>query len=95
MAAKAEIGWTTTGEDGVKRHVFARKVSRDWRFFERPRRKGADVEWIPMVNPPLSDWLELYESIRRRAGRDLNPPEHVENVKRLIRERFPEHRFDL
>lgn len=94
MGAKAEIGWTTTGEDGVKRHVYARKVGKDWRFFARPKRKGKDIEWVALENPPLTDWLELYESIRRRAGRDLNPPDHVQNVKRLIQERFPEHPFE-
>jgi hypothetical protein len=46
-----------------------------------------------MENPPLSDWLELLECITRRAARDLHPPEHVEAVKRLIREKFPEYRF--
>ena len=38
--------------------------------------------------------VELLESIQRRAGRDLNPPEAVINVKRLIRDRFPEHTFE-
>ncbi len=94
MGAKSEIGWTTPGEDGVKRHVFAHKVGKEWRFFARDRRKGRDVAWIPIENPLLSDWLELYESIQRRAARDLNPPDHVEHVKRLIREHFPEHQFE-
>ena len=93
MGAKAEIGWTTTGEDGVKRHVYAQRVGKDWRFFERSRRRGKDIEWDALPHPPLQDWLELLESIQRRAGRDLNPPEAVINVKRLIRYRFPEHTF--
>ena len=32
MGAKAEIGWTTEGDDGVKRHVFAQRVGGEWRF---------------------------------------------------------------
>ena len=93
MGLKAEVGWTTIGEDGVKRHVYALRVAKDWRFFERPKRRGRDIEWIPLPHPPLADWLHLLETIERRAGRDLNPPEHVENVKRHIRDNFPEHRF--
>ena len=94
MGLKAEIGWTTIGEDGVKRHVYAQRVGKDWRFFQRPKRRGKDIEWESLPHPPLQDWLELLESMQRRGGRDLNPPDHIENVKRLIRDRFPEHRFE-
>lgn len=94
MSAKAEIGWTTPGDDGVKRHVYAHKFGGEWRFFERPRRKGAEVQWIRMEDPPLSDWLELLDAIRRRAARDLHPPVEIEKVKTAIRERFPEHEFE-
>ncbi len=93
MGAKAEIGWTTPGEDGVKRHVYAHRIGKKWSFFERPKRAGKEIQWTEMENPPLSDWLELLECITRRAARDLHPPEHVEAVKRLIREKFPEYRF--
>lgn len=94
MGAKSEIGWTTPGEDGVKRHVFATKHGKDWQFFERPKRKGRDVQWIEMPNPPLRDWLELLEAVERRYQRDLAAPDQVELVRRQIRERFPEHRLD-
>jgi hypothetical protein len=93
MGVKSEIGWTTLREDGGKRHVTAEKHGKHWKFFERPKRKGADVQWIEMKNPPLSDWLELLEAILRRYQRDLAPPDQVEHVKRLIREKFPEHKF--
>jgi len=93
MGAKSEIGWTTPGEDGVKRHVFAQRVGREWRFYQRPRRKGRDVEWEELPHPPLSDWLELLDALERRAARDLHPPEHVAHLRQMIRDRFPEHRF--
>ncbi len=93
MSAKVEVGWTTPGEDGVKRHVSARKFGGQWLFYERPKRRGRDIEWIELKNPPLSDWLELLESVERRAARDLVPPDQVDDVRRMIRERFPEHRF--
>lgn len=94
MGNKAEIGWTTPGEDGVKRHVFANKFGGEWRFFERPKRRGRDIEWIPLEEPPLSDWLELLAAVERRAERDLIPPDQVAAVRQMIRNRFPEHRFD-
>lgn len=82
------------GEDGVKRHVFAQKVGKDWKFFERPRRKGRDIEWQELPHPPLLDWLELLDSLERRTARDLHPPKQVERLRQMIRDRFPEHRFE-
>ena len=43
-----------------------------------------------MENPPLEDWLELLDAIRRRAARRLLRPEEVERVSKRIRELFPE-----
>ncbi len=93
MGAKAEIGWTTPGEDGVKRHVYAHKFGGEWRFFERPKRRGTGIEWERLEAPPLSDWLELLEALQRRADRDLVPPDQVAQLRQMIRNRFPEHRF--
>lgn len=93
MGAKAEIGWTTPGEDGVKRHVYAHKFGGEWRFFERPKRRGQGIEWERLPEPPLSDWLELLKALQRRADRDLVPPDQVDQVRQMIRNRFPEHRF--
>jgi hypothetical protein len=74
--------------------VYAEKFGGEWLFFERPKRRGRDIEWIALENPPLSDWLELLEALQRRADRDLIPPNQVESVRQMIRNRFPEHRFD-
>ena len=93
MGAKAEVGWTTPGEDGVKRHVFAQHVGKEWRFFQRPKRKGRDVEWEPLLEPPLIDWLELLDSVTRRADRGLHPPQEIIRIRARILELFPDHRF--
>ena len=69
MGAKADIGWTTPGPDGIKRHVYAQHVGDQWKFFERPKRRGSDIEWTPMPQPPLEDWLE---AVRKRI-RELFP----------------------
>lgn len=94
MGAKAEIGWTTPGEDGLKRHVFAQRVGGKWMFFERPRRKGKEVQWEPLTEPPLSDWLELLDSVTRRADRGLHPPDELQRIRSTILERFPGHQFE-
>jgi len=93
MSAKFEVGWTTLGEDGGKRHVNAQRFGGQWLFYERPKRRGRDIEWIKLEEPPLSDWLELLDALERRAARDLMPPDQVDDVRQMIRDRFPGHRF--
>jgi hypothetical protein len=94
MGAKAELGWTTPGEDGVKRHVYAQHVGSEWRFFERPKRRGREIEWVPMPDPPLRDWLELLDCVERGYVRRRFMPDDIEHIKKRIRERFPEHQFE-
>lgn len=94
MGAKADIGWTTPGEDGVKRHVYAQHVGDQWKFFERPRRRGRDIEWVPLPEPPLADWLELLGALERGYVRRRYRPEDVASVRKRIRELFPEHSLD-
>ena len=93
MGGKLEVGWVRAGEDGVKQHVFAVRHGREWRFFERPRRKGQDVEWQPAPDPSLEDWLELMSGLERRAARDLIPPAEIDRMRQVIRQRFPDHSF--
>lgn len=93
MSAKTEVGWTTPGPDGVKRHVSAHKFGGVWIFHERPKRKGKDIHWKEIKTPTLNDWLDLLESLERRAARDLTPPDQVDAVRNRIRECYPEHRF--
>lgn len=94
MGAKAEIGWTTPGEDGLKRHVYAQHIGNRWAFFERPRRRGREIEWVPLPEPPLSDWLELLDALERGHVRRRYKPKDIIALKKRIRELFPEHRFN-
>ena len=84
---KAEISWKRVTEDGVKLQVNARRVSRDWRFFQRERRFE---QWQAMPEAPLEDWLMLLDAVQRMVTRRRLQPEDEERLRRRIRERFPE-----
>ncbi len=84
---KAEIGWTRRDEFGVKFDVYARRVGGEWRFFSRYRRYD---QWQALAEPPLADWLELLDAIRRLANRRRSRPEEITRVEKIIRERFPD-----
>lgn len=84
---KAEIGWTRQDELGLKRVVFARRVGGRWFFFWRERRHD---RWQPLEDPPLEDWLELLDAVRRRVARRLLRPEEILRVERSIQQRFPQ-----
>ncbi len=53
------------------------------------REKRYDV-WQRVEEPPLEDWLELLDAVRRRVNRRLLMPDDEERLVRMIRERFPE-----
>jgi hypothetical protein len=89
--AKAEISWKRATADGGQLQVYARHVGRDWRFFARERRYD---QWQAIENPPLEDWLELLDAVRRRINRRLLRPEEESRVKRSIGQRFPEVNLD-
>jgi hypothetical protein len=91
MGAKAEISWRRVTEEGVRLQIYAQHVGREWRFFQRERRYD---QWQAVANPPLEDWLELLDSVRRRIHRRLLRPEEESNVVQSIRERFPEAKID-
>jgi hypothetical protein len=93
MGAKADIGGTTPGDDGIKRHVYAQHIGNRWVFFERPKRRGRDIEWIPMPDPPLTDWLELLDALERGHVRRRYKPDDIAEVRKRILELFPEFRF--
>ena len=90
MGAKAEISWTRQTEAG-KIDVYAQHVSKRWVFFRRARRYD---QWQPVPHPPLEDWLELLDAVRRRIGRRLLRPEEEARVKKFIHEQFPEAKFE-
>ncbi len=88
--AKAEISWVRTTEEGEKFQVYAHHVGNRWIFYMRQRRFD---QWQELKQPPLEDWLELLDSVRRRVQRRLLRPEEIQRIEKTIRERFPEARF--
>lgn len=88
--AKGEISWNRTNEEGEKVQVYAHRIGNRWSFFKRQRRFD---EWQEMKQPPLEDWLELLDGVRRRVQRRLVRPEEIQRVETNIRERFPEAEF--
>ena len=88
--AKAEISWTRITEDGEKLQCYAQHVGREWIFHSRHRRFD---NWEIVKEPPLEDWLELLDSVQRRIQRMLLPPDEEIRVKKMILDRFPEHKF--
>jgi len=85
--AKAEISWVRTTEEGGKFQVYAHHVGNRWIFYSRQRRFD---QWQELKQPPLEDWLELLDSVRRRVQRRLLRPEEIQRIEKTIRERFPE-----
>lgn len=85
--AKAEISWIRETEEGERRQVYAHHVGDRWIFYSRPRRFD---EWEENEKPPLEDWLELLDGVRRRINRRLVRPEEEARVIKRIHELFPE-----
>lgn len=85
--AKAEISWVRTTADGEKFQVYAHHVGNRWNFYIRQRRFD---QWQAMEQPPLEDWLELLDAVRRRVQRRRLRPEEVQRITKVIRELFPE-----
>jgi hypothetical protein len=84
---RAEISWKKRNDEGQKREVYAKHVGDQWNFFEREQRFD---DWQPLAQPPLDDWLELLDGVRRRIGRRLLRPEEEERVIKAIRLRYPD-----
>jgi hypothetical protein len=73
--------------EGETIRVYAQHFGNQWQFFVR----GARYEQRHLLErPPLDDWLELLDAVRRRVGRGLLRPEEVGRVEKAIRERFPD-----
>ena len=84
--AKAEISWKRTTEEGERVEVYAQHVGKQWKFYQRSRRFE---QWQAMAQPPLEDWLELYDAVQRRIARLLLRPEEQGRLKKQIAELFP------
>ena len=88
---KAEISWRRVTAEGIRLQVYAQHVGREWIFYRREKRFD---RWQAVPEPPLEDWLELLDSVKRRINRRLLRPEEEGRVKDRIRERFPEAPLD-
>jgi len=86
MGVKADIRWKGRTSEGLRRAVYAQRVGGEWRFYVREKRFE---QWEPMTHPPLEDWLELLDAIRRRINRRLLRPEEESRVRKAIRQLFP------
>lgn len=84
--AKAEIGFERTEEDGTARHVYVAHNGGQFRFFAREKRYE---HWVPVVDPPIEDWLEFLDCVRRRISRRKMMPDDEKRVIACIRSRFP------
>ncbi|MGA2854062.1 MAG: hypothetical protein ABSE90_08035 [Verrucomicrobiota bacterium] len=84
---KAEISWKRVTDDDRKLQVYARHVGREWKFFRREKRFD---QWESVTEPPLEDWLELLDAVRRLTARRRYQPDDEERLRWKIRERFPE-----
>jgi hypothetical protein len=84
--AKAEISWKRRTETGERIEVYAQHVGDQWKFHKRDKRFE---QWQAMAEPPLEDWLELLDAVRRRVNRRLLRPEEEDRVKKSILKRFP------
>jgi hypothetical protein len=85
--AKAEVSWKRVTEDGANLQVYAQHFGREWIFYAREKRYD---QWQEVPEPPLEDWLELLDAVRRRINRRRLRPEEEARVIKTIRERFPE-----
>ncbi|HOX04075.1 MAG TPA: hypothetical protein P5555_06175 [Candidatus Paceibacterota bacterium] len=84
---KAEISWKREAPDGVRWQVYAQHVGNRWLFYRRERRYD---QWQSLPDPPLEDWIELLDAVRRRIARRLLRPEEEGRVIGSIRTQYPE-----
>ena len=84
---RAEISWKRRTPDGETVRVYAQHFGDQWRFFVREARYE---QRQPIEHPPLDDWRELLDAVRRRVGRGLLRPGEIVRVKEAIRARFPD-----
>lgn len=83
---KAEISWKRETSEGESLQCYAQHVGKAWIFFRRGKRFD---RWEEVPQPPLEDWLELLDSVRRRINRRLLRPEEETRVRKMILDRFP------
>ena len=82
---------TRKTEDGIRYEISCRRFGGEWLFYQQFKR-GED--WELIKQPPLEDWLELLDTVRRRINRRLLRPEEETSVKKMIYDRFPGTKLD-
>jgi len=87
MAKKGEISWKGRTTEGERREVYAKHIGDRWHFHVRGRRYE---NWAPLENPPLDDWLELLDGVRRRIHRRLLKPDEEQKLRKQILKRYPD-----
>ncbi len=87
---RADIAWSRTDAEGASLEVYAHQVGSRWVFYSRP---GRDAEWKPLGEPPLEDWLEVLDAVRRRTQRRRYGPEVASKLEAELRRRFPRAKF--
>lgn len=85
-----DIGWVRTDADGQKLELYAHQIGTRWHFYCRAGRGG---DWSEFTDPPLEDWLECLDGVRRRTARQQYGPEQVGLLEAVIRKRFPRAQF--
>jgi hypothetical protein len=71
---RAEISWKRRTPEGETIRVYAQHFGNQWQFFVR----GARYEQRHLLErPPLDDWLELLDAVRRASVRDCCSEEVV------------------
>jgi hypothetical protein len=88
--ARADIAWVRTDADGLKLQVYAHQVGTRWDFFCRP---GRHDDWQVLKDPPLEDWLQVLDGVRRRTQRRLYAPAEAGKLEAEVRKRFPRAEF--
>lgn len=84
---KIEVTWTSQDAAGDKRQVCARTKGDRWVFLTRARRYD---DWVEVAEPPLEDWLEFLDGVRRRVGRHLATSKDEARLLAHIRKLFPD-----
>jgi hypothetical protein len=87
MGVKAEITWKRRTQAGERYEINARRMGKIWGFYRRQQRFEI---WEPWNDPPLQEWLELLDGVRRRVARRLLRPEEETRLVHYIHERFPD-----
>jgi hypothetical protein len=83
---KAEISWKRETPEGESMQCYAQHIGKEWRFFQRGKRFD---QWRAVEHPPVEDWLELLDSVRRRINRRLLRPEEEGKIIKIIAEAYP------